>query len=242
MAIIEYAIWGFFLFYPLYIYLATDKERKAIENDPRQRVKAYRTTILNLWWPTILLLLLVFNGNIDKAAIGIQWQWNLANQILIVITVVLSIYSVFVVKKVKSDEQARQSVLKQVDQYSYFLPTNKKELRLFTWGICITAGICEELLFRGYLLHLLSAQMPMYLAVVISSIIFGLPHIYQGFSGVIRTALFGLVFALIYLWTDSLLIPIVLHIIGDIYSGYLTFTATNGQVDATTNKLQQSAG
>ena len=65
----------------------------------------------------------------------------------------------------------------------------------------------------------------MTLAVVFSSILFGLAHSYQGWKGVFRTGAMGLIMALFYVLTGSLWIPIVLHIVGDIHSGTLGWLA-----------------
>ena len=65
-------------------------------------------------------------------------------------------------------------------------------------------------------------------SVIIFSVLFGLPHIYQGPIHVIRTAVLGLIMALIYLATESLLVPILLHVLVDMYGGamaYLVFGA-----------------
>jgi hypothetical protein len=72
---------------------------------------------------------------------------------------------------------------------------------------------------RGVMFYLLTALMPglhIQWAVVVAAVLFGLPHIYQGISGVLITAIFGLIFGLLYVATGSLLIPIALHILVDI--------------------------
>jgi len=52
-------------------------------------------------------------------------------------------------------------------------------------------------------------------ALVLSTILFGFAHIYQGWKGVLGTGLVGGVLAYLYLSTGSLLLPIVLHILID---------------------------
>ena len=53
------------------------------------------------------------------------------------------------------------------------------EMRRFTW-LGITAGIVEELIFRGYLVWYFSSFVPLWAAIVITAVAFGIGHAYQG--------------------------------------------------------------
>ena len=44
-------------------------------------------------------------------------------------------------------------------------------------------------------------------------------------KGVLRSGIFGLILALILVWTDSLVILIFLHIAGDVYNGVIGWLA-----------------
>ena len=96
-----------------------------------------------------------------------------------------------------------------------FLPRTRYQL-LWGVGVSIAAGIGEELVYRGYLLPYFESIMPMSAAMFVSSVIFGLAHLYQGVSGVITSALIGFLFSLLYLTTGTLLWPILLHALMDI--------------------------
>ena len=56
-------------------------------------------------------------------------------------------------------------------------------------------------------------------AVVLSSIVFGLGHAYQGPVGMGKTALVGLVLALLTVFSGSLFVPMLLHTVIDLTSG-----------------------
>jgi membrane protease YdiL (CAAX protease family) len=74
------------------------------------------------------------------------------------------------------------------------LPQNNRELLPFL-ALAVTAGLCEEFLYRGFAMAaLVGAGFSTALAVVLSSIIFGLAHLYQGRSGFAGTTLLGLLF------------------------------------------------
>jgi len=77
--------------------------------------------------------------------------------------------------------------------------------------IGLLAPIVEELCFRGVVLNRLSAWMPTWAAVLISSIVFGLVHI-DTFQ-ILYTTLIGFIFAWGYIRTKNLWIPIVGHVV-----------------------------
>ncbi len=96
---------------------------------------------------------------------------------------------------------------------SFFLPATRTERRWFSF-LCITAGICEETLFRGFLLHYLHVapfSLNLTLALLLSAIIFGLQHLYQGIAGAASTVVIGLLFGLLFLLTGNLLLPMLFH-------------------------------
>lgn len=53
------------------------------------------------------------------------------------------------------------------------------------------------------------------MAVLVSSVIFSLGHGYEGTAGVATVGVMGFIFALVYLWRDSLVAPIVMHFMQD---------------------------
>lgn len=101
---------------------------------------------------------------------------------------------------------------KILPDFSALVPVTTHE-RLFWVGVAISAGICEELVFRGWLLAMLHTQAGLTgtALIVAGAVAFGLAHAYQGISGVLLTAFAGAFFCVLYIETGSLLIPILLH-------------------------------
>jgi len=105
------------------------------------------------------------------------------------------------------------------------LPHDAAELRWFL-GVALTAGICEELLYRGYVFAVSAPFIGIYGAIAASAAIFGLGHAYQGWRGVALTAAIGLFLGAFYFLTGSLLWPILLHVLIDVnggITGYLLY-------------------
>ena len=83
--------------------------------------------------------------------------------------------------------------------------------------LSISAGICEESCFRGFLLVTARKWMGRWWPTVIaSSIAFGVGHLYQGSSGAILIAVYGVMFCLLRLWRGSLWPGIWAHIWQDL--------------------------
>jgi membrane protease YdiL (CAAX protease family) len=78
-------------------------------------------------------------------------------------------------------------------------------------------SVSEETLFRGYLLLRLTAitSNRTSVAVILSAIVFSLGHGYEGSAGVVTVGVMGFVFALIYIWRQSLVAPVVMHFLQD---------------------------
>ena len=101
-------------------------------------------------------------------------------------------------------------------------PRAASELPAF-FGVSLTAGFCEELVFRGFLIWALQPLVDLWFAALLSALLFGAAHAYQGMAGVIRTSVLGLVFTAIVLLTRSLWPAIVLHAVVDAMGGVIAW-------------------
>jgi membrane protease YdiL (CAAX protease family) len=124
----------------------------------------------------------------------------------------------------RRDPQTLDAYLRKLQHLERMLPHTQKELHLF-YAVSLTAGACEELLYRGFLLWYLQHWMGAAAAIALSSAAFGLGHAYQGWKGVLATGLVGATMAIVYLGCDSLWPPIVIHALTDIHAGALAHAA-----------------
>ncbi|WDD97352.1 CPBP family intramembrane glutamic endopeptidase [Thalassomonas actiniarum] len=223
----EYLLIAYFILNPVFIFFSYHKDKKTVTENPAKKITLYRWTLLFLWLPTLFTLALSYSGQISVSNLGISWHWNWITAgclVLLLFTVTYLLFSLAQIKKrIRDDCQLQKSLNGQLAQSQWFMPTTPRETRYFIFAISVSAGICEELLFRGYLLNLLSGLLPDYAAVTLSAILFALPHIYQGVIPAMRTFIMGVIFALLYLLTDSIIICILLHITLDIYAGILAY-------------------
>ena len=78
------------------------------------------------------------------------------------------------------------------------------------FSVVVMAPIFEEYLFRGVLLQRWSRKWNARRAIIVSSFIFGLLH-----TDILGAFLFGVVLSLLYLKTQSLLVPILCHMLNN---------------------------
>lgn len=99
------------------------------------------------------------------------------------------------------------------------LPASQSELVIYI-GLALTAGICEEFLYRGFVMAaLVRLGLAGWWVLLASSALFGLAHAYQGWGGVIGTFVIGLVFGISREWYGNLFPAIVWHAGVDVVAG-----------------------
>lgn len=112
------------------------------------------------------------------------------------------------------------SAAKTVDS---LLPKSPTEVVIWI-AVSMTAGICEELAFRGFLqrqFHALTGNLA--IAVVAQGVVFGLFHAYQGWRNVAVISVLGVLYGAMAAWRRNLGVNILTHAWGDIWEGWLKF-------------------
>ena len=100
--------------------------------------------------------------------------------------------------------------------FGALIPTTLRERLIFVL-VALSAGLCEEVVFRAWLLDVLhQIGLAGLTLVVVASVVFGLAHIYQGVLGIVVTGGLGLVFCGLYFASGTLWLPIVIHAIIDL--------------------------
>ena len=107
---------------------------------------------------------------------------------------------------------------RQLAPIRFLLPTASAQRWLFVL-LSLTAGITEEWIYRGFVLHDLTARWPGssgWLVMAAAALLFGIAHAYQGWRGMTITAVLGWFFCVLYVATGSLLAPMILHALIDL--------------------------
>ena len=208
-----------FLFVGVPIWDALETRALKTSTNPRRKILSYQRIVLLLWaaaivaWITLRSSVFFVWPEVHLAAqqkIGASFGWGFA------IAFVLG--SMLQVVLVRRSATAREKMLRPFKRLAFILPVTQQERAWFAL-VSVTAGICEETLYRGFLIRYLSNgpwHAGLWTALAIASISFGLAHGYQGLSGIIGTTLLGAVMAVLFLAGGSLWLPMALHAIIDL--------------------------
>jgi hypothetical protein len=115
------------------------------------------------------------------------------------------------------DQGGRAESMRQ--QLGFLIPGTS--LELFVWCcLSITAGICEEIIFRGYLQRQFAGiTRSMLTGVLLSAVVFGAAHGYEGGPRMLLIGVYGLMFGLLAWWRKSLRPGMIAHAWHDAFSG-----------------------
>jgi membrane protease YdiL (CAAX protease family) len=106
---------------------------------------------------------------------------------------------------------------------SEMAPASSGELALWI-ALSISAGVCEELTFRGYLQQQFTVlTRHIWLGIAISAVFFGLAHGYEGASGMLLIILYGAFFGILAHVRRSLRAGIFAHAWHDSFSGLVLY-------------------
>jgi len=188
----------------------------------KMQFKMYIQSIAFLWGMTLAIFIMCLIGNISLENLGfrrVSFRYNIWFTVVTLILNGLALFY-FVYQLIMSliSKKWREKQLTDIDQGTLgVLPRTKKEKCFYSF-MALSAGICEEIIYRGFLVFLLQAvfpNMPIYFIILIPSLLFGISHFYQGLQGVISTGVLGLLFMSLFIATDSLFLAMLLHFFVD---------------------------
>ncbi|HEY0401322.1 MAG TPA: CPBP family intramembrane glutamic endopeptidase [Blastococcus sp.] len=196
-----------------------------LRTDPGAR-RSFYVRLLILEWGLSLLALLVWLSapGVDAGQVGLRWPQQWPGPVTGLVVVFVLLFVVVSTRALRSgallevaEPVRRAGEGRHAEPAAHatlaLLPRSAGERRLFTL-VGVTAGVCEEWLYRGFFLAVVAALaggLPIGLLVVVAAVAFGLAHAYQGPVGILTTGLLGGVMAALYLQTGSLLLPVLLH-------------------------------
>ena len=221
--VLAIAIWGYW----------DQKKMKGKKYTENEKVKNYKKGIVIGWIPVLIFIPICLFLHINLYDLGfrsISLNYNIwFNLITITVCVVIFAYILLQIISYLTSEKHREKIkmemLKSGNElmYNVILPHTIKEKKYF-FGIALTAGICEETIFRGFLFFILQTLFPglsIVFIMVMASVLFGIGHLYQGIGGVIKTAITGALLCCLYVVTNSLFLGMILHFIIDFSSAFL---------------------
>jgi len=198
------------LLFPVKGALSYRELKRALVTQPEKRLRWYRRTVMFDWLLVALALGLWFYAARPLTTLGLGLPNPTVSLVgilpALVLGLLLDAYRRMIIRK----KQEHGDALNRIRRILPTLPHSAGEMRLYPL-VAFSTGVCEEILFRGYLIWYLMNYAGAFYALVVSCIVFGFAHFYQGGKGVIVTAIMGLILGAFYIFTESLWLPIALH-------------------------------
>jgi len=172
------------------------------------RVRAYLVTLLLEW---VVFGLVVAGVRRSGASVHLVLgdRWHSARQVLRDIGVAAGFWVVALAllwifgRLLRVDAQGRNM--------QFIFPHGGAEIAMWM-ALSVTAGICEETIFRGYLQRQFMALTKSAPAgILLSAAAFGAAHAYQGFRMVILIGLLGAMLGILAYWRGSVRPGMIVH-------------------------------
>ncbi len=182
----------------------------------------YKDTLTILWGGAFLVMVVWLLNGRPLADMGILLGTSTAHLIgwgvVAVISLVLSAQVYAVGKNPKSADAVR-TALENEPGVMRIMPKTQQEYFWFK-ALSVTAGITEEIIFRGYLIWFFALWLPLWWAALVALAFFVAAHLYQeSVRSLLKVAAIGACLTALYLLSGSLLAAIVLHAVVDLTSG-----------------------
>ena len=212
---------------PLWSYLVSwPALRRQLQANPARARKRLWIEAIGYPWALVAVGAALWVAN-DRSWTSLGFAapdgWRLWVAVGVVLLIVA--YNVQSIAAVARDPATRASVRQQFfGMLADVLPRTRTDLCWFS-GVALTAGFCEEFLYRGYFIWALAPWLGWWGAAALSVTLFAIGHAYQGWPGVLRTGVVGLLFTLVMVATNSLWPAIVLHAVVDLGGGVMAWLA-----------------
>ena len=190
-------------------------ESRMLEQHPHV-IPLYLSLTLMEW----ALFYFVWKGGLSRTGtkLGelIGGRWANAKEVLVDASLAVSLWAIWIFLQRVMDRSVGPAHAASIET---LLPQQVVEIVLWI-ALSISAGICEELVFRGYLQRQFHAYThSRWVALFLQAMLFGISHSYQGTDACVKIAVFGLLYGSLALWRRSLRPGMMAHAGSDIVSG-----------------------
>jgi membrane protease YdiL (CAAX protease family) len=201
------------------------RETRLLREQPSatHRIRSYQKTIGWLWLASLLLLATVPADTLFRPALSLEFLSTVREHrvfwpAMLGMLIALMAGLVLPVIMARRNPTAAQQAISQYARIWFFMPYSATERWWFA-GACLSAGICEEIIYRGFLIPFLATG-PVALgpwgAILIAAIVFGLAHGYQGWTGMVATGVIALLMTTLFIASGHLWLPMLVHALMDI--------------------------
>lgn len=198
--------------------------RRDLDTDPNARERFYVRALLSIPLVVAIYAVVVWVGGESWRDAGLSWDRD-ATRLAVPVSVAALLGALVVVAIVATVlGKVRPGVVERASDATKLLaPVSPRERRLWPL-VSLSAGVTEELLYRGLFvlhLHALVPSLRPGLLAVLAAVAFGLAHRYQGPFGVVSSGVLGLAFGIVAIVVGNVLVVVALHTLWDVVAGFV---------------------
>lgn len=215
----------FAVVFPLWDHLVSwPALRRRLEVDPvGARKHLWRMASVFPWLVVAAGAALWVSGDRNWTSFGFSTPHGWRLWTAIALLGLVAAYYAYAISTVARSEEARESI-RGNQSLAPLMPHTRSEL--YQWGgVSLTAGFCEEFLYRGFFIGVFAPWLGWWGAAALSLAGFAAGHAYQGWKGVLQTGIFGAVYTLLVAAFDSLWPAIIVHAVMDLAAGVMAWLA-----------------
>jgi membrane protease YdiL (CAAX protease family) len=187
--------------------------------EPRERISLYLSTIAFQWIAAGIAGWRAWAHGYTNAELGLGTGPNLFRSVIAAVGGTIVLAGLHWLNFRRMGSLLDKLPVRVQAMATRILPQSAQE-RVSFLALAITAGCCEEFLYRGFTMAAFArAGFPIWASVVVSSILFGAAHLYQGRGGLIGTGILGILFGTFRAFTGSLLPVAAWHAAVDVVAG-----------------------
>jgi hypothetical protein len=194
--------------------------RRSQVNPARARIWFYSIEVVELWILVACVVVLWLEKGRPWTGLRLTAPsgWRLWTSASLVAAVAIALASSII----KIARPKRKRRIKVPGDVARRAPHTRSELAWWV-ALSISAGFCEELVFRGYLIWVFQPLLGMWAAAALSVVVFALGHGYEGAKNVVMTGIVGCALTVIVILFGSLWPAIAIHALVDLQQGLVAW-------------------
>lgn len=205
---------------PVWDYFETKRLKSSI--NPKAKIHSYQMGIAMLW----LLTAIVFIITSDRAALfTLPESLKLTGETADFLKgfgqtgmIALGLGSMLPIILLRFWPKRATAYRKQFESLAFFLPNTFQE-RAWFLGISLSAGFCEEIVYRAFLYRYFAESpwaLVFWLSLILACLVFASAHGYQGVVGLLSTFVFAFFMFVLWYIFGTLWVPIIVHALFDL--------------------------